>query len=353
MRVTTRLSLAALVCLFCTGLYAGVLLEPIDPPEWKVSAWLNDDPGRLADHKGEVVLIHFFQLWCPGCNEFTIPLFQEWEEMFGPRDDLLIVSIHTVFEGHDEQTPERLRAFIAEKNIVYPVGIDAYKKQGDEEPITMNRFDTGGTPHVVIIDKKGKLRFTHFGAFDRGPVERFINRLLDEKNKPVNVKTMPRDDWEKPTRERRSAPPKSKPEPPAEKKRPAGQPDPDRSGTYKLIIEQTSKSCGPTVPPMEVIAEVKVFEDSVSARFTRPFLGVRQLTAEYSAGSGTFEVDQEQIAKEKGKPVELSVEASGQFVDLDGTPILEFDFVLDKRGEDPTLDCDFAGHGEGGRIRGR
>jgi thiol-disulfide isomerase/thioredoxin len=350
-----RVSVAALVCLFFTGAQAGVLLEPVETPEWQVSEWLNGDPGRIADHKGQVVLIHFFQLWCPGCNEFTLPLLQEWEETFAERDDLLIVSIHTVFEGHDEQTPDRLRRFIAEKNIAHPVGIDAYERPGDEVPITMDRFETGGTPHVVIVDKKGKTRFTHFGAFDRGPVERFLNRLLDEKQNPLNLKTVPRGTRDKPSRKPRSEPKQEEPEPaPEEPKRgPKGQPDPELSGTYKLIIEQTSKSCGETNPPMEVIAEVKVYEDTVEARFTRPFLGMRQVTAEYSPGSGTFDVNQDQTAKEKGTPVEVSLEASGQFVDLDGTPMVEFDFVLDKRGEDPESDCDFTGHGSGSRIRGR
>lgn len=47
-------------------------------------------------------------------------------------------------------------------------------------PITMRRFRTGGTPHVAIVDQQGRLRFSHFGAFDPTVVERFIDRLLGE-----------------------------------------------------------------------------------------------------------------------------------------------------------------------------
>ena len=94
-------------------------------PEWAISNWLNGDPGALSDHRGRVILIDFFQLWCPGCQTFSVPLFDEWEERYGERDDLLMVSIHTVFEGHDYQNIDRLRSFIVDHGIEHPVGIDA------------------------------------------------------------------------------------------------------------------------------------------------------------------------------------------------------------------------------------
>ena len=71
-----------LLCLaLATALPAGVLLVPEPAPEWKVSQWINDDPGTLADNRGKVVLIHFFQLWCPGCHEFSIPLFHQFNNL--------------------------------------------------------------------------------------------------------------------------------------------------------------------------------------------------------------------------------------------------------------------------------
>ncbi len=51
---------------------------------------------------------------------------------------------------------------------------------GDDTPITMRRFRTRGTPQIVIVDKQGRLRFSHFGSFEPGPVEGLIERLLAE-----------------------------------------------------------------------------------------------------------------------------------------------------------------------------
>ena len=106
--------------------------------------------------------------------------FNRWHNRYGERDDVVVLSIHTVFEGHDYQTPERLREFVETWEIEHPVGIDSYAIKGDEMPVTMRRFRTGGTPHVVIVDKQGRLRFSHFGSFKEEVVETFIEQLLAE-----------------------------------------------------------------------------------------------------------------------------------------------------------------------------
>ena len=183
MRWCVRLTLVLIVAVLPIRLPAGALHEPVPAPDWQVSEWLNGDPGSLPDNKGRVVLIEFFQLWCPGCNRFSIPLFKSWNQKYGKRDDVLVVSIHTVFEGHDYQTPSRLREFVADQEILHPVGIDAYPAVGAELPVTMRRYRTGGTPHVVIVDKQGRLRFSHFGRFDPAEVEALIEELLAERIK--------------------------------------------------------------------------------------------------------------------------------------------------------------------------
>ena len=95
--------------------------------------------------------------------------------------------------GHSYQTEDRLRDFIREKGIRHAVGIDAYAGETDETPITMRRFRTRGTPHVVIVDKQGRIRFSHFGSFDPEPVETLIEILLEEEGPPP-APTRPRPD---------------------------------------------------------------------------------------------------------------------------------------------------------------
>lgn len=148
-------------------------------PEWVISEWINSSDLTLEDLHGKVVIIDFFQLWCPGCNKFSGPLMQKWRQKYRNRKDIQLVGIHTVFEGHAQQTPERLREYVKEKNITYPVGVDDYVSD-KKTPETMIRYKTRGTPEIVIIDKKGNIRFQRFGGYNPDVVEELINTLLNE-----------------------------------------------------------------------------------------------------------------------------------------------------------------------------
>ena len=92
---------------------------------------------------------------------------KKWSQKYNGRTDIQLVAIHTVFEGHALQTPKRLRQYVKEKNITYPVGIDD-QASGQRLPETMILYRTRGTPEMAIIDKEGKIRFQHFGSFNPG-----------------------------------------------------------------------------------------------------------------------------------------------------------------------------------------
>lgn len=105
---------------------------------------------------------------------------EKWNQKYSGRKDIQLVGIHTVFEGHSQQTPKRLRQYVKEKNITYPVGVDD-QVANQRLPETMIRYQTRGTPEMAIIDKKGKIRFQHFGSFNSGIAEKLIDTLLNEE----------------------------------------------------------------------------------------------------------------------------------------------------------------------------
>jgi len=161
---------------------AGHVQVPRPAPAWDISEWLNGEATNVDELKGRVVIVDFFQLWCPGCNEFSIPLLKHWQQAFAAEiaaGKLEVISIHTVFEGHDYQNPQRLRSFLKRKNIHHRVGIDRHKN-GAYLPETMRAYGTRGTPEMAFIDKKGMVRFQHFGGFSVPPAEDLIRRLLAE-----------------------------------------------------------------------------------------------------------------------------------------------------------------------------
>lgn len=175
--------LAAMLAAFIFNSAALAQARPKIAPQWDISEWLNSSGLRLEQLRGKVVVIDFFQMWCPGCNKFSIPLMNHWENNVFTRElvsgKLVFVSIHTVFEGHGFQTPKRLRKFIKEKGITHPVGIDRHA-DGQRIPETMRRYNTMGTPEMAFIDKQGNIRFQKFGFFEPEYGEALIRQMLDE-----------------------------------------------------------------------------------------------------------------------------------------------------------------------------
>jgi len=344
-----RLLVVVLAALAVRAVPAGVLLDPPQASEWRCSEWINGDPGPLSGQRGKVVIVHFFQMWCPGSNEFSLPLLRQWEQRYADRPDVLLVSVHSVFEGHAAQTPELLRVFVADQRLHHPVCIDAYPHPGAETPLTMESYRAEGTPQLAIVDKVGNLRFSHFGVFDPGPVEFFINRLADDKGTSVG-KTGSSKGKATETKPARSGKPAPRPTPPAAQSQPSNA---SLSGTYKVAIDQSAKSCGDLLPTIDVIAEVSVLEDRVEARFTRPLYGLTRIQAEYDARSQTFETTLTEQAKDKQTPLDLNLSFQGTFHDGTPEPTADFRFSLGMRSEDGTQDCAIEGQGTATRLRGR
>jgi thiol-disulfide isomerase/thioredoxin len=135
-------------------------------PEWSTSVWLNSSaPLTLSSLRGKVVLLHAFQMLCPGCVARGIPQAQRVAELFAGAP-LVVVGLHTVFEHHEAMKVESLRAFLHEYRVRFPVGVDAADADGRPIPQTMRAYQMKGTPTTVLIDAQGRLRRQVFGVHD-------------------------------------------------------------------------------------------------------------------------------------------------------------------------------------------
>lgn len=135
-------------------------------PEWHTTTWLgSSEPLTLDGLRGRVVLLHAFQMLCPGCVARGIPQMQRAAEVFSGAP-LSVVGLHTVFEHHDAMQERSLRAFLTEYRVQFPVGIDAPGEAGDPIPRTMKAYAMRGTPTTVLIDAQGRLRRQLFGVHD-------------------------------------------------------------------------------------------------------------------------------------------------------------------------------------------
>ena len=133
-------------------------------PELQTTHWLNtSSPVTLASLRGRVVVIEAFQMLCPGCVSHGLPQAQRIATTFS-EEDVAVIGLHTVFEHHAVQgSREALEAFLYEYRITFPVGIDAPSKD-DNLPRTMRAYGMQGTPSLLLIDRKGRLRKHKFGT---------------------------------------------------------------------------------------------------------------------------------------------------------------------------------------------
>lgn len=143
-----------------------MLDAPRPAPEWQIARWFNTDaPLSLGRLRGRVVVLHAFQMLCPGCVARGIPQAQRVAQLFAGAP-VAVIGLHTVFEHHDVMTPAALQAFLHEYRIRFPVGVDAPGEKPDPIPRTMRAYAMRGTPTTVLIDVEGRIRAHMFGAHD-------------------------------------------------------------------------------------------------------------------------------------------------------------------------------------------
>jgi len=134
-------------------------------PRLRTTQWFNAaQPLDLAALKGRVVVVHFFQMLCPGCVSHGLPQAREIHAAFDA-DDVAVIGIHSVFEHHDVMTPKALEAFIHEYRLEFPIGVDAPAAAGPV-PLTMQAYGLRGTPSVVLLDREQRVRLHQFGRID-------------------------------------------------------------------------------------------------------------------------------------------------------------------------------------------
>lgn len=149
----------------------------------QVSQWLNTaEPVTLAALRGRVVVLHTFQMLCPGCVSHGIPQAIRVHHLF-PSKDVAVIGLHTVFEHHDVMGPDALRVFIHEYRVPFPVGIDQAGASGPI-PLTMEAYGLRGTPSLVLFDRQGRVRLSHFGQVDDMQLGAVIGQLIAEGPAP-------------------------------------------------------------------------------------------------------------------------------------------------------------------------
>jgi cytochrome c biogenesis protein CcdA/thiol-disulfide isomerase/thioredoxin len=150
------------------------LSKPYAAPAFAgIDAWLNSPLLTMRGLKGKVVLVDFWTYSCINCVR-TLPYLTDWDKKY--RDQgLVIVGVHAP-EFEFEKKIDNVKAAIARYGIRYPVALD-------NQLATWDNFNNSYWPAHYLVDRDGKVVYTHFGEGDYDVTENNIRYLLGLKSK--------------------------------------------------------------------------------------------------------------------------------------------------------------------------
>ena len=144
-----------------------------------IAQWINSEPLSIEKLKGKVVLVDFWTYSCINCLR-TLPYLNSWHESYKD-DNFVLIGVHAP-EFAFEKNPENVIKATKEYGVKYPVAMDNDFK-------TWDNYDNNSWPAKYLIDKDGKVRYTHFGEGDYKETEEAIVELIGETGKQVDIKS--------------------------------------------------------------------------------------------------------------------------------------------------------------------
>ncbi len=127
---------------------------------------LEGRPHRSDEWAGKVAVINFWATWCPPCRK-EMPDFMELHQRY--------VNEGVQFVGIALDSPDKVQDFVDQLGVDYLIlvgdraAIEAAKAYG-------NRF--GALPYTAVVDRQGRIRYTHRGQVDKETLEAEIQTLL-------------------------------------------------------------------------------------------------------------------------------------------------------------------------------
>ena len=155
------LGLAGLTCLAASGLKVGDGLPDLG------AAGLE---GKLPDKlKGQVVLLDFWASWCAPCKE-SFPVMEKLHQEHSGKG-LVVVAVSV-----DEKAAD-MEKFLKKNPVTFCVVRDAKHE-------LVKATDVSTMPTSFLIDRAGKVRFTHSGFLGKATAKQYqdeVAQLLKEK----------------------------------------------------------------------------------------------------------------------------------------------------------------------------
>jgi thiol-disulfide isomerase/thioredoxin len=145
-------------------------LVNVTAPSIAAVDWLNTGPLDNVSLKGKVYLVEFWTYGCYNCRNVE-PYIKKWHAKY-QQQGFEVVAVHSPEFAHEADIT-RVSAYLKRNGITYPVAID-------NDFAIWKRYSNRYWPAMYLVDKQGKIRYSHFGEGRYAATEAMINALLQE-----------------------------------------------------------------------------------------------------------------------------------------------------------------------------
>lgn len=125
---------------------------------------------RLNDYRGKVIIVDFWATWCPACVA-NLPGLEKIYQL-NKEKGLVFLAVSL------DQDLSALKRFIDKRKV---------SEKGKDLPTvltkgfqTANLYGVSTLPHLVLIDQKGVIRYSHIGRGGQSELAEHVISLLGE-----------------------------------------------------------------------------------------------------------------------------------------------------------------------------
>ncbi len=151
-------------------------------PDLKIIEWLGQEPVKLENLRGKIVLLDFWATWCLPCIS-TFPRLRDWHKKYAGNDFMIVgVTKYYGIVGGKRMTPLQELSFLGEfkekHKLPYPIAIS----EPFEDTI---KYGINKIPTTVLLDRNGVIRYIGIGnsVEESENLEEMIKKLLKDEPK--------------------------------------------------------------------------------------------------------------------------------------------------------------------------